>query len=106
MRGQLKRVAGWLDHDDECRIHQRVLYGKPVLLILTCAEELDAQLIVAGSHGRSFLGQVLRRDGRVARSRCPSLGSGTPHAAAFQGLDLAPHENGAAQSRQRLPLER
>lgn len=57
--GQLKRVTGWLNNADRCRIHQRILYGKPGPKILACAEELDANLIVAGTHGRGFVGRML-----------------------------------------------
>jgi nucleotide-binding universal stress UspA family protein len=56
---QLTRVTGWLDQGSKRRIHQKVLYGKPGPSLLACAEELDADLIVAGTHGRGILGRML-----------------------------------------------
>jgi len=56
---QLTRVTGWLNQDSKRRIHQKVLYGKPGPSLLACAEELDADLIVAGTHGRGLLGRIL-----------------------------------------------
>jgi nucleotide-binding universal stress UspA family protein len=58
--GELQRVAGWLDHPRETRIHKKVLYGRPAPLLLACAEELDAELIVAGTHGRGLLSRIVR----------------------------------------------
>jgi nucleotide-binding universal stress UspA family protein len=57
--GQLTRVTGWLDQASKGRIHQKVLYGRPGPSLLACAEELDADLIVAGTHGRGILGRML-----------------------------------------------
>ncbi len=104
--GQLKRVAGWLDHPDRCRIHQRIVYGKPGPSILACAEALDSDLIVAGTHGRSFLGRVLGGEtlAKLVRGAHRSL-LVLPHAAAFQRLEPLTRENGAMQSPQPLPLE-
>ena len=69
-------------------------------------EGLDAELVVAGTHGEASsdgcLAETVAKLVRGARRSVLVL----PHAAAFQGLDLAPHENGAAQSQQLLPLER
>jgi nucleotide-binding universal stress UspA family protein len=56
---QLTRVTGWLDQGCNFRIHQKVLYGAPAPSLLACAEELDADLIVAGTHNRGFIGRVL-----------------------------------------------
>jgi nucleotide-binding universal stress UspA family protein len=56
---QLTRVTGWLDRGRNYRMHQKVLYGKPAPSLLAFAEELDADLIVAGTHGRGFIGRVL-----------------------------------------------
>lgn len=83
--GQLKRVAGWLDHHDKCRIHQKIVYGKPGPSILACAEALDADLIVAGTHGRGFIGRVLGGEtlAKLVRGAHRSL-LVLPHAAAFQ----------------------
>jgi nucleotide-binding universal stress UspA family protein len=55
----LSRVTGWLDQGRNFRIHQKVLYGKPAPSLLACAEELDADLIVAGTHSRGLIGRVL-----------------------------------------------
>lgn len=56
---QLTRVTGWLDQGRNYRMHQKVLYGKPASSLLAFAEELDADLIVAGTHSRGFIGRVL-----------------------------------------------
>lgn len=85
---ELTRVVGWLDQGRKFRIHQRVLYGKPGPSILACAEELDADLIVAGTHGRGFLGRMLGGEtvAKLVRgARCSVLV--LPAAAAFQGFD-------------------
>src|SRR6266496_1135287 len=57
--GQLTRVTGWLDESSKFRMHQKVLYGKVGPALLACAEELDADLIVAGTHGRGLFGRIL-----------------------------------------------
>lgn len=85
---QLTRVAGWLDQGSKGRIHQKVLYGKPGPSLLACAEELDADLIVAGTHGRGFLsrmpgGETVAKLVRGARRSVLVL----PAAAAFQRFD-------------------
>ena len=56
---QLTRVTGWLDQGCNYRVHQKIVYGKPAPSLLACAEELDADLIVAGTHSRGFIGRVL-----------------------------------------------
>jgi nucleotide-binding universal stress UspA family protein len=91
---QLTRVAGWLDQASKFQIHQRILYGKPAALLLACAEDLDADLIVAGTHGRGFFRRVLGGETVVKLVR------GTrrsvlvlPAAAAFQGFDQPKPEN-------------
>jgi nucleotide-binding universal stress UspA family protein len=56
---QLTRVTGWLDRGCNYRMHQKILYGKPAPSLLASAEELDADLIVAGTHSRGFIGRVL-----------------------------------------------
>jgi len=103
---QLKRVAGWLDHGDKCRIHQRVLYGKPWSCIVTCAEDLNADLIVAGTHGRAFLARVLGGEtvAKLVRGARRSV-LVLPHAAAFQRIDPPLHENGAQRSQESPSLE-
>jgi len=59
VESHLTRVTGWLDQGCNFRMHQKILYGKPAPSILACAEELDADLIVAGTHNRGFIGRVL-----------------------------------------------
>lgn len=85
---QLTRVAGWLDQGSKFRIHQKVLYGKPGPSILACAEELDADLIVAGTHGRGFLGRMLGGEtvAKLVRGARRSV-LVLPAAAAFQRFD-------------------
>ena len=92
--GQLTRVSGWVDHDSNRRIHRRVLYGKPGPVLLACAEEIDADLIVAGTHGRNLFGRMLGGE------TVPKLVRGAhrsvlvvPHAAAFQQFDQSPLRN-------------
>ena len=86
--GQLKRISGWLDHGNASRIHQKILYGKAGPALLACAEELGADLIVTGTHARSFLGRLLGGETvskliRGARSSVLVF----PHAAAFQKFE-------------------
>jgi nucleotide-binding universal stress UspA family protein len=90
---QLKRVTGWLNHHDRCRIHQRILYGKPGPSILACADDLDANLIVAGTHGRNLLGRIFGGEtvAKLVRGARRSV-LVFPHAAAFEGLDSTAHE--------------
>jgi len=93
---QLKRVSGWLDHDDSSRIHQKILYGKPGTVLLACAEELNADLIVAGTHGRGFFGRLLAGEtvSKLIRgARCSVLVF--PRAAAFQRFERATPERAA-----------
>jgi len=88
---QLKRVGGWLNHDAASRIHQTILYGKPGPALLGCAEELRADLIVAGTHGRGFWGRVLGGEtiSKLIRgARCSVLIF--PHASAFQKFERRP----------------
>lgn len=90
---QLTRVTGWLDPGTSCRIHQRVLYGKPGPSLLACAEELDADLIVAGTHGRGILGRMLGGEtvAKLVRGARRSV-LVLPAAAAFQRFDPLPPE--------------
>jgi len=88
--GELKRVTGWLDQSGAFRIHQKILYGKPGPSLLACAEELDADLIVAGTHGRGIFGRMIGGEtvAKLVRgARCSVLV--LPAAAAFQGFDQA-----------------
>ena len=82
---QLTRVTGWLDQGSKRRIHQKVLYGKPGPSLLACAEELDADLIVAGTHGRGILGRMIGGEtvAKLVRGARRSL-LVLPAAAAFQ----------------------
>jgi nucleotide-binding universal stress UspA family protein len=85
---QLTRIAGWLKQGSKRRIHQRVLYGKPGPSLLACAEELDADLIVAGTHGRGLLGRILGGEtvAKLVRGARRSV-LVFPAIAAFQGFD-------------------
>jgi nucleotide-binding universal stress UspA family protein len=85
---QLTRVAGWLNHGTKRRIHQKVLYGKPGPSLLACADELDADLIVAGTHGRGVLGRILGGEtvAKLVRGARRSV-LVLPAAAAFRELD-------------------
>ena len=85
---QLTRVTGWLDQGSKCRMHQKVLYGKPGPSLLACAEELDADLIVAGTHGRGILGRMLGGEtvAKLVRGARRSV-LVLPAAAAFQRFD-------------------
>jgi nucleotide-binding universal stress UspA family protein len=103
---QLRRVAGWLDHSERCRIHQRILYGKPGPCILSCAEELDANLIVAGTHGRSLIGRVLGGEtvAKLVRGARRSV-LVLPRAAAFRRFETQSRETEALEDEQRLAHE-
>jgi nucleotide-binding universal stress UspA family protein len=85
---QLTRVAGWLNQGGKRRVHQKVLYGKPGPSLLACADELDADLIVAGTHGRGILGRVLGGEtvAKLVRGAERSL-LVLPATAAFRGSD-------------------
>lgn len=56
---ELKRVVSLLDAERGIRISHRILYGRPARALLSYAEELNADLIVAGTHGRSLFGRLL-----------------------------------------------
>ncbi len=91
---QLTRVTGWLNQDRKHRIHQKVLYGKPGPSLLACAEELDSDLIVAGTHGRGILGRILGGEtvAKLVRGARRSV-LVLPAAAAFQGFDQPKRES-------------
>jgi nucleotide-binding universal stress UspA family protein len=85
---QLTRVAGWLDQASKRPMHQKILYGKPGPALLACAEDLDADLIVSGTHGRGFLGRLL--GGETVSKLIRGAGRSMlvlPAAAAFQRID-------------------
>jgi nucleotide-binding universal stress UspA family protein len=85
---QLTRVTGWLDPGSKCRMHQKILYGRPGPSLLACADELDADLIVAGTHGRGILGRMLGGEtvAKLVRGARRSV-LVLPAAAAFQVVD-------------------
>ena len=97
--GQLKRVTGWLERPTDTRIHQKVLYGKPGPALLACAEELNVDLVVAGTHGRGLLGRMLGGEtvAKLVRGASRSILI-LPAAAAFQRFEqiepLSPSDNG------------
>lgn len=87
---QLTRVTGWLDRGCNHRMHQKILFGRPAASLLGCAEELNADLIVAGTHSRGFIGRVLGGEtlSKLVRgARCSMLV--LPAAAAFDGAQRA-----------------
>ena len=97
---QLTRVTGWLDAGTKCRIHQKILYGKPGPSLLACAEELDADLIVAGTHGRGILGRLLGGEtvAKLVRGARRSV-LVLPAAAAFQRFDQPAPERESREER-------
>ena len=86
---QLTRITGWLGQSKKFRIHQKVLYGKPGPSLLACAEELDADLIVAGTHGHGFVARMLGGEtvAKLVRGSRRSV-LVLPAAAAFHGVLL------------------
>ena len=81
---QLSRVIGWLNRQARYRIGQRILYGRPGPKLLQYAEELDADLIATGTHGRTAAKRVLGGqtvDKFIRGARCSVLVF--PSAAAF-----------------------
>lgn len=92
---ELTRVARWLDGSRSLRISHRILYGKPASTLLRYAEELESDLIVAGSHARTLIGKALAGQTipkLIRGARCSLLV--LPAAAAFKPYEqLAPrHE--------------
>ena len=57
--GELTRVTRWLDEKRRFHISSQILYGKPASALLAYAEQFGADLMVAGSHGRSLVGRLL-----------------------------------------------
>src|SRR5690242_8711884 len=88
---ELSRVTRWLDADKKFRISHRILYGRAAPTLLAYAEELGADLIVAGSHSRSLMARVLAGQ-TVAKlirgAQCSVLV--LPAAAAFKHSDRLP----------------
>lgn len=84
---QLVRVIGWLDRKGEYQVERKILYGRPGTAIPEFAEEMNADLIVSGTHGRSplsrmLVGETLARIVRGAKRSVLAL----PAAAAFRGF--------------------
>jgi universal stress protein A len=69
---QLKRFAEANDIDEE---HQHIILGRPEVEIHATAEELGADLIVVGSHGRHGLALLLgsTANGVLHGARCDVL---------------------------------
>lgn len=56
---ELKRVIGLLEPEKGLRISHRILYGRPARVLLSYAADLNADLLVAGTHGRSLFGRLV-----------------------------------------------
>ncbi len=57
-------------------VQTKVLQGQPLHSILDYAEEINADLLVLGSHGHGFLGSLLLgsvAEGCVRKAKIPSL---------------------------------
>jgi hypothetical protein len=100
--GELTRVIRWLDEKRESHISPRILYGKPASALLAYAEQFGADLIVAGSHGRSLVGRLLAGQtiAKLIRgARCSVLV--LPAAAAFRLFETsAPADISLANARE------
>ncbi len=73
---QLSRVVGWLNRRSGFRIGQRILYGRPGVTLLKYAEELNADLIATGTHGRTAVKRLLGGqtvDKLIRGARCSVL---------------------------------
>ena len=56
---QLIRVSGWLGGSATTRIEHRILYGRPGHVIPALAEQVNADLIVTGTHPRHSFARVI-----------------------------------------------
>jgi len=56
---RLGAFAAGLDCPEGCRVHLHVLEGEPSHELLTFSEGKGVELLVAGSHGHSFVGRLL-----------------------------------------------
>jgi nucleotide-binding universal stress UspA family protein len=56
---ELRRVAGWLGVPHGVHIVHRIMHGKAAPSLLAAADELNADLIVAGTHNRGLTGRIL-----------------------------------------------
>jgi nucleotide-binding universal stress UspA family protein len=59
LRARLEAFAGSLDLPDGWSVQSQVLEGEPSHEILAYASSVEADLLVAGSHGHSFMGRLL-----------------------------------------------
>ena len=59
MKDRLGDLAGGLPSEGGCTVHLHVLEGEPAHELLGFTEEKDVDLLVAGSHGLSFVGRLL-----------------------------------------------
>jgi nucleotide-binding universal stress UspA family protein len=59
LKERLGDLAGGLPEEGECRIHLPVLEGEPAHELLGFTDEREVDLLVAGSHGHSFVGRLL-----------------------------------------------
>lgn len=82
---ELKRVISLLAAEKGLRVSHRILYGRPARALLSYADDLNADLIVAGTHGRSLFGRLVAGETAaklVRGARCSVLV--LPAAAAFK----------------------
>lgn len=59
LEGRLQAVADELGVPDGCSVHLHILEGDPSHQLLAFTEERGIPLLVAGSHGHSFMGRLL-----------------------------------------------
>ncbi len=76
MRAEARHQLASLAAPSELRVERQVIEGDPVTEILQVADEVDADLIVMGTHGRTGMGRFFM--GSIAeqvlrRASCPVL---------------------------------
>jgi nucleotide-binding universal stress UspA family protein len=89
LREQLKRIQ---PSRPGIAIEHRLEYGDPVSVILRVAQEIDPDLIVMGTHGRTGLRRLLMgsvAEGVVRKASCPVLTVRIPRTADVATLLVA-----------------
>lgn len=56
---QMKSLVGDVGEIDEGRVHYRVVQGNPASSILEVADDVKADMIVMGTHGRAGVGDLI-----------------------------------------------